>query len=668
MTEFTDFFATDWQALLESVEVPGLPNASWDRKACYLYLTKEGTAEMAPAKGTGRGRKPAVNDSAKKIIEALAFTKIAVKQTGEGYERMVYLTGGWAMTHDGVIAIGAPIGDNDIVGYVDHALLTAAITNVGKELSISSAEHGIEIASGDYEVLVPSGDPATMRQAPPDGGERYTLGDEFRGALEVASRVVKDSAETVRDASIYCMGKSLLATNGLSVVEAYHGHNVPPGCVFPRAFAVALNKTDKKLTHFSFDVSGYRSFTVWFEDGSFMRTALYPFSDYPQTVVQQYEALFGDLPKVLDTPKGFFEAVKIVTPFAPSGVIAVTGGAVVTDYREGEGFKTGLAVKGLPEGIWISGERIIPFADAAKVYFGDPNTNPPLMLFVGPTWRAMASGVAMAMPVSAPPVIEPPQVAASMPDPASAPAWGAPPAAETPPPAPQAAPAPAFGGPAQYQPQPEAVAPAPQAITLPYTPYERHTSMVGAPGWDRTPYTLQPGEVPTQFTSHHDNEARALYGWPPNPTPAGDAAPATPAFAAPVATPAFSPPTLNNGQTVQIGASPSDTPFAPGGAPSFAAPAQPSPSTETPAPVSGVVQFPMTAAQSPSSEGGFAPFQPPPAGAPTTSPPAPGTAPAATETAPATASPSNTPSWMTNPASPPAEQPAFPFTPFDPNA
>lgn len=33
---FLKFFATDFQQMLERVEIPGLAQASWDRKAAYL--------------------------------------------------------------------------------------------------------------------------------------------------------------------------------------------------------------------------------------------------------------------------------------------------------------------------------------------------------------------------------------------------------------------------------------------------------------------------------------------------------------------------------------------------------------------------------------------------------------------------------------------------------
>jgi hypothetical protein len=40
--EFEVFFAGEWQKMIESVEVPDMPGASWDRKAAYLYMEAVG--------------------------------------------------------------------------------------------------------------------------------------------------------------------------------------------------------------------------------------------------------------------------------------------------------------------------------------------------------------------------------------------------------------------------------------------------------------------------------------------------------------------------------------------------------------------------------------------------------------------------------------------------
>lgn len=49
MTDFPQFFAGDWQRLLETVQVPGMPDASWDRKAAWLYWCATRLPQPMPA-------------------------------------------------------------------------------------------------------------------------------------------------------------------------------------------------------------------------------------------------------------------------------------------------------------------------------------------------------------------------------------------------------------------------------------------------------------------------------------------------------------------------------------------------------------------------------------------------------------------------------------------
>lgn len=47
--KFVSFFADEWQELLDRVKIPGMPDASWDRKAAYLFWE-----ETKPRTSTGR--------------------------------------------------------------------------------------------------------------------------------------------------------------------------------------------------------------------------------------------------------------------------------------------------------------------------------------------------------------------------------------------------------------------------------------------------------------------------------------------------------------------------------------------------------------------------------------------------------------------------------------
>lgn len=46
MTPFEKFFAGEWQHRLEQVEIPGMPDASWDRKAAWLLWCEMGNAPI----------------------------------------------------------------------------------------------------------------------------------------------------------------------------------------------------------------------------------------------------------------------------------------------------------------------------------------------------------------------------------------------------------------------------------------------------------------------------------------------------------------------------------------------------------------------------------------------------------------------------------------------
>lgn len=45
-TEFLRFYHGEWQEMLEAVEVPDMPDCSWDRKAAYLFWAGEGRKDL----------------------------------------------------------------------------------------------------------------------------------------------------------------------------------------------------------------------------------------------------------------------------------------------------------------------------------------------------------------------------------------------------------------------------------------------------------------------------------------------------------------------------------------------------------------------------------------------------------------------------------------------
>lgn len=536
---FLHYFHGEFEDAIREVEIPGMSQPSWDRRAAYLLWSERNT-EMA------RGRKAAVNEVASRLLSAMKFLSVGHQATAGIQGNHTWFQNGWGCSFNGVIAAGIPMEGIDFTAYAHTKLLLDALGNVGKEMELTVDEHTVGIKSGAFNALVPCGDRTQMVPTPPDANIA-PMDKRFAAALEMAGRIVSDTAANFRDAAILLNGPSVLATNGKTLIEAWHGISMPPGLVVPKALSNALKKVDAEPVGFGFSDE---TITVWMSNGGFVRCQLYR-EQYPAMVLEQLNEL-ATAPNEVSIPTGFFRAVEAAAPFGgDEGTVFFTSGEVragpSSDFSEwGARHK----VKGLPDGLPTSGKALLLFAEEAKTMWLGTNdgTTTRRIILKGDTFRAVLSANAVPQPEAAP-APEP------EPEAAPAPAW-------TPNPTPAPAAEPASGGEATGTPAPDAAPVLPAwnvasptevgavpiytPVTLPFTPKSRQPDMPGAPGWDTTPYTLRPGETVEQFA----NEA------PDNPTlpdaSAGAVTGAEPIKAAPAA------PSWGTDTTSTETASPSD--------------------------------------------------------------------------------------------------------------
>jgi hypothetical protein len=441
---FWVFFANDWQSMLETTEIPDAIGASWDRKAAWLYWNKEGNDKMA------RGRKKATNDVAAKLLDVMNFLDVGYKASGDIQANTTVFYSGWAYSFDGVIAAGTPVSETfQFDGAVNTVLFKDALARVGKEMELVIRDDAAHFSSDEFSAMVPMVPLAALRPVRPDPAMApFQQGIKFLSALELAGRAIKDSAQNVRDASIYLRGETVVATNGLVLVQAWHGNNMPTGQLFPKAFGNALKKIGREPKSFGF---GNDTFTVFYDDGSFVRTQLYPADAYP---AQQIESMLDPLmfaPLAVPPVKGLIPALEAVAPFVDErhGIAWFTGGAVRAGPADAPGWSASVEVKDLPDGIGAHAASILAYKDDIKtIWLGDPaERQQPRVVLFGEAFRAAVLGMVMAEPAKeeAPPAPLPPQ----------APSWGTGQVSETPPSPPgwgQAAPtggAPTFAPPAE---------------------------------------------------------------------------------------------------------------------------------------------------------------------------------------------------------------------------
>ena len=67
--EFIAFFASGWQTLLDRAEVPGLADASWDRKAAYLFWQLRHERRLASSAKVLQPKVRDVNDGVVSLFE-----------------------------------------------------------------------------------------------------------------------------------------------------------------------------------------------------------------------------------------------------------------------------------------------------------------------------------------------------------------------------------------------------------------------------------------------------------------------------------------------------------------------------------------------------------------------------------------------------------------------
>lgn len=373
----------------------------------HIANTLEDAIADALGKDIDMARKPrttkkSANEVAAKISEALKFLSVGYKSGGNAQAQHTWFTGdGWACSFDGVIAAGIPIEGIDFKAYLPTAQVTQALAHVGKDMELTVDDVSMRIVSGSYEVTIPK-NPATdsLIPTPPDP-VLAPLDQRFVVGLELASRVISDTAPTVRNASIFLkpttpgaqVAYTALATNGRIVVETMITDGaMPAGLLLPKAFATALSK----VAGLGIEVVGWgfsdQTFTAHMANGGFIRTQRY-LEEYDQRVATRADEMLTPGMSPAPVPKGFFEAVDAVLPFGDGSVYFVAGNVCSGPDDEAENWNAHLAVDKLPDGVGVFGEWLLKFKEETNgIWFGNEADETPRMVIVGDIFRAALLG------------------------------------------------------------------------------------------------------------------------------------------------------------------------------------------------------------------------------------------------------------------------------------
>jgi hypothetical protein len=273
-----------------------------------------------PAK---RGRRPKGFNPAASLISALKFVLPAQHKTGSTEAQFCRIGNHWVVASDGILTIGCPV-EEDLEANPNTFQFLDALGKVGTELAITQISQGtLAVASGAFRALVPCVASETLPPVAPDT-LLAPMTEAVKDALRDVAGIAAEAGEGLQFAAVLLQAGTAAATNGAALLEAWHGCDLPPNLLLPKAAAIAVAKSPKLLTGFGFCQS---SITFYFEDGSFVQTKLYR-EGFPEKYASQFEV--GQL-NLWPVAPDFFVGVKAVESFSSEGCVYFDNGEVMSD-------------------------------------------------------------------------------------------------------------------------------------------------------------------------------------------------------------------------------------------------------------------------------------------------------------------------------------------------
>lgn len=316
------------------------------------------------------------------VLAALRFVSLAQQAEGTApYQSHCRFMNGQLVAFNGILAAGIAVeADFEINPNTFH--LIKALERATDNHSVSLLDSGsLVVTTRKLRVVVPCIDQAGLPFITGDP-KQYPLNDNFRIAATAALTFTAEGATTIAYAAGITRDGSIVGTDGRVFIEAWHGIPTPPGLILPKQFFKALEKVQKSIVGFGFSNA---SFTVYFDDQSWLRTQLYLNETMPN-----FDNVFAwcDAGIYDEIPKDWYTAIEAVAPFSPNGRFHVEDDAISSHGVEGLGATYKF------KGIEPAGQFVAQQFTSMKNYLTkiDLRSNERAVLFLGKTGDIMIRG------------------------------------------------------------------------------------------------------------------------------------------------------------------------------------------------------------------------------------------------------------------------------------
>lgn len=255
------------------------------------------------------------------LLTSLRFVSLAQTNEGTPYQTHCRFINNQIIAFNGVLAAGVPVETE--LSVCPHTFqLIRALERAKGQHSISVLDtRQLSVTTSRFRALVPCMLDSDLAYVTGDV-RQWPLNDAFRHAAEAALMFTSEGSTVVAYASAITRDGSIVGTDGRVFIEAWHGIPTPPGLLIPKQFFAALSKVNKTIAGFGF---GQTSFTVWFEDNSWLRSQLYVNETVPNLDIV-FE--WASKAKPTEIPKDLFAAIEAVAPFNDAGRFHIGDGLV----------------------------------------------------------------------------------------------------------------------------------------------------------------------------------------------------------------------------------------------------------------------------------------------------------------------------------------------------
>lgn len=319
----------------------------------------------------------ATKSPADEFIAAMKFIGVASKN--DNLNAMLdhcIFKDGYVMLTNGQITAGYPI-DNEITCAPNYKLLLKSLTKVGKTLAMTQLENNrLSIKGDSIRAIVPGVDIGDMPNLGFDA-PIVPISDALKAAFEACGVFTSESGDRLVETSLRLRANDCTGSDGKSLVQYWHGIDLPPNLLIPVSFTKGVIATAQPLTSFGW-TQGH-SITFFFEGGMWIKTLLYA-DEWPE-IDQLFDANFN----TSDIPEKLLEGVDAVDDFSENNAIYLRDNSIGSHTQEGIGAT--YDVPGLQGGKIIDPKYLKKLLPLAKQI--DYTTHQDRVFFVGENLRGI---------------------------------------------------------------------------------------------------------------------------------------------------------------------------------------------------------------------------------------------------------------------------------------